>query len=444
MARSADSQLAVDLREAFERAAGRHAPPPAKSSTVAVSLAERPRLSVALASHNRREALGGALEALAAQTYPPDRFEVVIVLDGSTDGSGELVRSLAMPYHLELVEQPNAGLASTRNRGADRATNDVLVFVDDDITLEPNCLEKYATAHQAAGRDSLVLGAAVPVVAGADAWSRWIADWWQQHYRRKAEPGHRWTFVDVADGMASLPRRLFLDSGGFDESFRERRQDWEWGVRLLEAGVPMSQSLEARGRHEVDTTIAAAIRYARQEGRSDVQLATKHPQVRGRLPLARFAARREQAAGFVARHAGATAAGARAFQWVAVPLARASRSQAALHRVVGLLRSNSYVLGLRDALGSAERLQEFIEPVARGADAETISVDLEQPRPLEVPPVGGELRLSVTANGDEMVRVPAIEPGEQWDWDALTDRVVAALLERGVEPGRVSPLAGAR
>src|SRR5687767_7203383 len=92
----------------FEHAAGRSAPPPGQRAAVSVS--EPPELSVALASYNRREGLARALDALAQQTLPAARFEVIVVLDGSTDGSAEMVRARSDPFELKLVEQENRGL----------------------------------------------------------------------------------------------------------------------------------------------------------------------------------------------------------------------------------------------------------------------------------------------------------------------------------------------
>jgi len=415
-----------DLAARFERAAGRSVPPPA--SGAAVSISQPPELSVALASYNRREGLARALDALAQQTLPSDRFEVIVVLDGSTDGSAEMVRARSDPFELKLVEQENSGLSATRNRGAAEAGRDVIVFVDDDILLHHDCLAAYADEHAERGPGDVVLGVAWTEV-GADVWSGMVRDWWDRHYRRKADPGHRWTFVDVADGMASVPRMLFLETGGFDEAFRERHQDWEWGIRLFEHGARFSQSLNASGVHLIDTSVRTMVRYARQEGRSDVQLGTKHPDVRGRLFLARFASaadRPGRRARAVFTGAAVSELGARAAAPIAAGLARA-RATPALERLVGRLRLHGYVMGMRDGLGTVAALDEFLLPVLRREHAETVHVDLAHPAPLAVPPVGGALDLAVAEDGQELARVPAILPGHQWDWDALTERVVGAV-----------------
>ena len=95
--------------------------PPAPDSPRVVA-EESPALSVALASYNRRERLVQVLEGLARQSYPPERFEAVVVIDGSTDGSADRVRGLQLPYPVRVLEQENRGLGarSQPRRGGGR------------------------------------------------------------------------------------------------------------------------------------------------------------------------------------------------------------------------------------------------------------------------------------------------------------------------------------
>ena len=217
---------------------------------LAVLGADAPALSVAVASYNRREQLREVLVALGEQSYPSERYEVVLVVDGSTDGSAEMARSLELPYRLRVVEQENRGLAATRNRGAHEAAHPVVVFLDDDIVPEPAFLAEHARAHQSSPDDHVALGAYPAVVTDPSLWGFCVRAWWSDHFRRKAHPQHQWTFADFCDGNASLPRQLLLAAGGYDEEFRGGcRQDWELAIRLLERGVRFEYQPSARGRH---------------------------------------------------------------------------------------------------------------------------------------------------------------------------------------------------
>ena len=79
---------------------------------------ELPAVSVIVPTYNRREELRHVLDALAAQEYPRDRLEVVVVDDGSEDGTAEMVRTAELPYRVRLLQQENQGVAIARIRGA--------------------------------------------------------------------------------------------------------------------------------------------------------------------------------------------------------------------------------------------------------------------------------------------------------------------------------------
>jgi hypothetical protein len=80
--------------------------------------------------------------------------------------------------------------------------------------------------------------------------------------------------------------RLLQEVGGSDESFTGRRQDYEFGVRILEAGVPVAYVPEAAAVHHFDPTLETTLRNARQEGRDDAALIRKHPATAASLPIA--------------------------------------------------------------------------------------------------------------------------------------------------------------
>jgi len=65
-----------------------------------------PELSVVIPTYNRREYLRACLESLARQTASPEEFEVVVTVDGSTDGTIEMLASLPTPYALRVLTQP--------------------------------------------------------------------------------------------------------------------------------------------------------------------------------------------------------------------------------------------------------------------------------------------------------------------------------------------------
>jgi len=95
-----------------------------------------PRLSVVVPVYNVEEFLEPCLDSLLAQTFTD--YEVVMVDDGSTDGSAAIAqRYVDRDPRLKLVHQENGGLSKARNTGTDHATGELLVFLDSDDMLLP-------------------------------------------------------------------------------------------------------------------------------------------------------------------------------------------------------------------------------------------------------------------------------------------------------------------
>jgi len=95
--------------------------------------------SVIIPLFNKRESVYKTIKSVLNQTYP--FFEVIIVDDGSTDGSREVVETIA-DNRIRLIKQNNAGVSAARNRGIREAKNDLISFLDADDLWEPNYLEE--------------------------------------------------------------------------------------------------------------------------------------------------------------------------------------------------------------------------------------------------------------------------------------------------------------
>lgn len=124
-----------------------------------------PSVSVIIPTYNRQDSLLRALDSLRPQTYPRDHYEVIVVDDGSTDGTGNLAWN-AFPFRVRCLRQENAGATKARNAGAAASSAEVLVFMDDDIVATPGMLE-YLVDQVSTHERTIVLATLIPALDGA-------------------------------------------------------------------------------------------------------------------------------------------------------------------------------------------------------------------------------------------------------------------------------------
>src|SRR5687767_5128657 len=96
--------------------------------------------SIIIPTYARPKQLAVCLEAIARLNYPRDRFEVIVVDDGSESPPEHVVKSFSERLSLTLLAQPNSGPASARNTGAWEAKGEFLAFVDDDCAPDAGWL----------------------------------------------------------------------------------------------------------------------------------------------------------------------------------------------------------------------------------------------------------------------------------------------------------------
>ena len=108
-------------------------------------------LSIIIPVYNVEKYVGRCIESCLKQDLPYDEYELLIVNDGSSDGSMEVVRQYAQRYdNIRIVEQENAGLSAARNTGIKEAKGKYLWFVDSDDDIKANVLKQlvYNADHQ--------------------------------------------------------------------------------------------------------------------------------------------------------------------------------------------------------------------------------------------------------------------------------------------------------
>lgn len=228
-----------------------------------------PEFSLVLPTYNRREALQECLQHLGRLRFPRHAFEVLIVDDGSTDGTPEMVEREKAGLPVRLLRQANAGAGAARNAGILAARGAFVMFVDDDVLVHPDLLNEHREAHRAETR-VLVRGPVINVEslpvpsAPPPLW---------RHYSRNY----------LCTSNASLRRDLLLEAGLFDTSF-SRWEDAELGVRLKRLGVRMRFRPAALVYHlKPPADLEQLLRTAAADGRSAAALYRRYPGLRMRL-----------------------------------------------------------------------------------------------------------------------------------------------------------------
>ncbi len=248
----------------------------------------RPALSVVVPTYNRREILSQTLPKVLNKEGVRGDYEVVVVVDGSTDGTLESLTRLGCDPALRVVSQRNRGLSAARNCGAAEAEGGVVLFLDDDMMASPGLVAAHLSEH-ADGEERVVFGA-LPLAPGArrSFLKQGVEEWGCDLASRLSAPGYRFRFDDCHFGNASVGRELLLKAGGFDEAFvKFGNEDYDLGWRLLEMGVEMRFARAAVAEQIYDKTFRRWLEDVYFVGRADVALAEKHPALCAQLRLSR-------------------------------------------------------------------------------------------------------------------------------------------------------------
>ncbi|AFY94442.1 glycosyltransferase family 2 protein [Chamaesiphon minutus] len=234
--------------------------------------------SIVIPTYNRLPILQKCLRALEIQTLDEKivtGYEVVVVDDGSTDGTIEWLQNSTNELpHLKIYEQAHKGASAARNMGVERATGDTIVFIDSDIVVTPTFLQCHADvllAKQAElGNDRVFTYGAVINTANFES--------------PTSEPYKLLDFSNAyfATTNVAIAKHWLIEVGLFDLDFDLYGwEDLELGVRLKNQGIQMVKCPEAVGYHwhpafSLDR-IPRSIEQELERGKMGVIFYKKHP-----------------------------------------------------------------------------------------------------------------------------------------------------------------------
>lgn len=241
-----------------------------------------PTVSVIVPTYRRKNSLLRTLESLTQQTYPVDHIEVIVVDDGSDDGTEEACQNVVGPV-LRLVKQSHLGGTAAKNRGAVESQNEFLFFVDDDITVNPYYIECLVEKHLESPH-SVAMGVLHDIAPDTP-------------YRilESGETDSRCncrevTFTECLGGFFSMSHEDFLGIGKLQDpapGFWPNWEDVDLAYRAHLHGLKFYKCAEAVGYHwdhvlvDLDTQCARW----RQASQAAVLLIRKHPALEGQIPM---------------------------------------------------------------------------------------------------------------------------------------------------------------
>lgn len=193
-------------------------------------------VSVVIPTYNNGSDIHHCLDALMAQDYPPEKFEIVVVDDGSEDNTSRVVSEYEGRIPLvRYFYQTNHGPATARNAGASRAAGEIILFTDDDCVPERNWIREMTRPFETNSEIVAVKGAYRTNQESA------IAKFAQIEFESRYRKMKNSEYVDFVDTYsAAFKRDVFMKLKGFDTSFPvANNEDVEFSYRMADAGYKM-------------------------------------------------------------------------------------------------------------------------------------------------------------------------------------------------------------
>ena len=230
--------------------------------------------SIVICTYNRSRLLERLLLALSKQTLPPERFEVIIVDDGSADDTQKVFHDMQplFPNNKYILLHENEGLAVARNKGIETAEADNLLFIDDDCIPRADWVE---TLCAALGENAIVAGAVESAVSPFILLCHNIAEF------HGVMPGRAQGHVSfIAGANMGIKRFVLTALKGFKSELRYA-QDMELALRARSRGYRILFAPEARALHAPPdrNTFTRIVCYTVNHARATVLLRNQYQQL---------------------------------------------------------------------------------------------------------------------------------------------------------------------
>ena len=247
-----------------------------------------PLVTVVIPTYNRADSLRRTLDSLAQQAYPADHYEVLVVDDGSPKALSR-PECPSYPFALTIERQSNQGEVLARNRGAALAQGELLVFLDDDITVVPAYLQAVVEAFLA-DPQSIILGNILPIVSDEQTLFEKLQGDEAAMFLGSGNGIIEVSYIDCMSGILSIGRTAFFELGQMQSLIGDGRNIWggiDLAYRASQCSYRFYRALAAIAYHH-DTSIADLASYCARMvkvSRAVHMLFRKYPDIQGHIPM---------------------------------------------------------------------------------------------------------------------------------------------------------------
>ena len=233
-----------------------------------MSFDEPPFVTVVVPVWNGERTIGDCLASILASEYPVDRREVVVVDNGSSDGTADVARRFAV----RCVTEPRRGHSHARNRGIEAAHGEILAFTDADCTVATNWLKELVSGFDAP--EVFAVAGEVIAFPPATPVERYVAMRKPSYLEWTADRVHGWFLF----ASAAVRSDVFSQIGVFDPRFKGGGEDIDLVWRLERAGLGVRRQPRAVVFHRHRTTGPRLFHQHRGLGRGQAVLCRKYPE----------------------------------------------------------------------------------------------------------------------------------------------------------------------
>jgi glycosyltransferase involved in cell wall biosynthesis len=223
----------------------------------------KPELSIVIPTYNGGHKIVNLLKRLQTQDYK--LFEVIVVIDGSTDNTAALLSQFQgqSPFALQVLETENKGRSHARNLGASKAVADLLVFFDDDMLPEPGCIRAHYDFINLREK-TISIGTQITNIEGDNAPNDFYT--YKKHLSLKGEqeimagpqPFEKKNLF-LTSANFCIHKKDFETAGCFNETIRFQ-EDYELAKRCFDNGFKLYYNKAALAYHNEQISLSYLIR----------------------------------------------------------------------------------------------------------------------------------------------------------------------------------------